>query len=501
MGKAKKSEEAGGSGSARPAGSQQFGVTPTAYSSLFIGGPKPVFAQNMATPVLGRLRGPAVSDSLQCEVQTVRAEVQELCPSTSLAAPHKGPSAITILIGINVLIFFAMMAHEDYVRGMQGWRERPVVENFFQSTTRTWGSNDGLLTLNGQFWRILTSNFVHQNSLHLIVNMAFLAWAGKALEKLVGRAKTIALYVLTGACCDLLTLSWNPAINGYGASGAVYGFAGVLIPLLAFAKLHVPWRSIISLLIAMTLMIPFGLLSGHPSKTVDYRGHLGGFLGGLLIGVFLVWAFRSTPEKTIFRQRQIMIFATGITPILLAILMAARTDARELHRCELALDRKAPGATEMIQRFVARNPNNATGHAFLGISYDIADEDETAAIEYERALKLDPDQPHIQYYLALLYTFSLNRPNDALPLYRQSLPYLDENWSQHEAFVRALLKSGHLQEHLKEAEKNARRAVALNPKSKACHSLLSQVLFRAEKFDESFRESALAEEVPPSQQK
>lgn len=425
---------------------------------------------------------------LQCEVQTVPAEVQELSPSSPSAEPNNRISAVAILIGINVLIFFAMMVQEDYVRGMQGWRERRLIENFFHSTVRTWGSDYGLITLNGQFWRIVTSNFIHQNSLHLIMNMLFLAWLGKVLEKLVGRGQTIALYLLTGAGCDLLTLSWDPSHNAYGASGAVYGFAGVLIPLLAFARVNLPWRKITSILVAITLMIPFGLLSGHSVKGIDYRGHLGGFLSGLVIGACLVWAFRSTPERKIFRQRQILIFATGITPISLAILMTVRTDVRELHRYQLALDHKDPGATDLIKQFVVRHPNNATGHAFLGDSYDMAGKAEAAATEYEWSLKLDPNQPGTEYDLARLYTYDLNRPNDALPLYRQSLPYLDEQFDQYEDFVFALLQSGHLQEHLKEAEINARRAVALDPESKRGHLLLSLVLLTAGKTEEANRE-------------
>ena len=87
---------------------------------------------------------------------------------------------------------------------------------------------------------LLTAAFVHVGILHLATNMWCLWNLGLLGEPLLGPAGVVAVYVLTGVAGNLLSTAVHPQIVGAGASGAVFGLAGVLILLLKAKLLPVP---------------------------------------------------------------------------------------------------------------------------------------------------------------------------------------------------------------------------------------------------------------------
>jgi rhomboid protease GluP len=92
-----------------------------------------------------------------------------------------------------------------------------------------WGASLGPRTTNGEWWRLVTSTFVHTGVLHLVVNAAILLQLGTVLERLAGRLAFAAVYVFAGAFCCLTNLSSHPVAVSVGASGAVFGLYGLLI--------------------------------------------------------------------------------------------------------------------------------------------------------------------------------------------------------------------------------------------------------------------------------
>src|SRR5262249_41615144 len=103
----------------------------------------------------------------------------------------------------------------------------PETENLLH-----WGANYGPDTLGGQYWRVITSCFLHIGIIHLLLNMWCLWSLGRLLERLVGPATTVGVYLVTGVGAALLSLSWDPMRVSAGASGAIFGIAGTLIPIL-----------------------------------------------------------------------------------------------------------------------------------------------------------------------------------------------------------------------------------------------------------------------------
>src|ERR1700733_3212419 len=129
--------------------------------------------------------------------------------------------ATYLLLGINCGVFLAMIA-----RGSSFWM--PTLDQLM-----FWGADrPNNVLVNGEWWRIVTAMFVHVGILHLATNMWCLWNLGLLGEPLVGPLGVFAAYVLSGAAGNLLSIGVNLAFRsdsvGAGASGAVFGIAGVL---------------------------------------------------------------------------------------------------------------------------------------------------------------------------------------------------------------------------------------------------------------------------------
>jgi membrane associated rhomboid family serine protease len=132
----------------------------------------------------------------------------------------------------------------------------------------------------GEWWRILTSGFLHVGLIHLGMNMIALVALGPALERELGRARFAALYLV-----GLVTASLGPVLVGaegatVGASGAIFALIGAIVVGQRASGVD-PWRSGILGLLALNLVFTF-VVPG-----ISIGGHLGGLVGGLLAGLVL----------------------------------------------------------------------------------------------------------------------------------------------------------------------------------------------------------------------
>jgi rhomboid protease GluP len=210
-----------------------------------------------------------------------------------------------LLLAINCAVFLWMVLH-----GVSP--SEPTPEQLLH-----FGAAMPALILHGQWYRLLTATFVHVGLLHIATNMWCLWNLGLLGEPLLGPVGLVAVYMLTGVAGNLLSLGVSVVFRdnsvGAGASGAVFGIAGILIVLLSNRKLPIPWpelqrlrRSVIwfaaiNLVIGgATLVLPLGI-------RIDNLAHLGGFLSGLALGVPLLP--RMTSGRIRYLQRQKITFA------------------------------------------------------------------------------------------------------------------------------------------------------------------------------------------------
>jgi rhomboid protease GluP len=391
-------------------------------------------------------------------------------PQTTVA-PKATPSTYALL-AVNIGIFVVMVA-----TGVS-WM-KPETEQVLR-----WGADYGPYTFGGQYWRLLSSMFLHFGIVHLFGNMWCLWSLGRLAEKLLGSVAVLGLYFLTGIGAALLSLSWDPMRVSAGASGAIFGIAGALISVLHFGQLGLPAegvRKLLQYVIRFALLnLLFGL-QGH----IDNMAHLGGLVTGLLIGFFFARTFNAPPEERPARRRMILAVSAVLLLALFVPIARAKHYAAELGKGEADLDHNNPNAAiTHLQKYVAARPEDARGHALLGSAFQQARRFDEAVQEFERGLAIEPDFPFIQVNLAEIYVYQ-KKTDQALALFRKGIPGIEPDAGVFFSYALAL-KEAH---NLNEAESTVGRALRLDPKNVDAHKLLAEILALEGKKDEAAAEN------------
>jgi membrane associated rhomboid family serine protease len=131
---------------------------------------------------------------------------------------------------------------------------------------------------NGDWWRLVTSGFLHAGPIHILFNMYLLWILGNLLEPTFGSRRFAALYftsLLAGACGALIVEPNAPTV---GASGAVFGLMGAAAVELRSRGVN-PFKTDIGLLIVVNLILSFAI------SHISVGGHVGGLIGGVLAGI------------------------------------------------------------------------------------------------------------------------------------------------------------------------------------------------------------------------
>jgi membrane associated rhomboid family serine protease len=186
--------------------------------------------------------------------------------------PGDRPLATFVLIGLNVVAFVAQLAtigrNQSIVWGMagevgvDGWLYGPAV-----------GA--------GEWWRLLTSGFLHGGLLHIGMNMYVLYMIGPQIEKLLGSARFVALYVSALLAGSLGVMLLAPYDETLGASGAIFGLLGAAAAFQLANRINI-WQSGLGSLILINVAITF-----FGSAFISVGGHLGGLVGGAAVGYAL----------------------------------------------------------------------------------------------------------------------------------------------------------------------------------------------------------------------
>jgi membrane associated rhomboid family serine protease len=188
-----------------------------------------------------------------------------------------------VLIGINVAIWVLVMA--------TGERTSTVVNKLaLLPSSSAYRLPDGSVTLvrgvdDGAWWQLVTSMFTHVEPLHIAFNMLALYFLGPMLETVLGRARFLAVYLVSGlvGSATVMVLS-NPHSQTLGASGAIFGLMGALVVL----ALKVGGQAqTVFVWIGLNMVLTF-TVSG-----ISWQGHVGGLVGGLVLGAAMVYAPRS----------------------------------------------------------------------------------------------------------------------------------------------------------------------------------------------------------------
>jgi len=178
------------------------------------------------------------------------------------AGARTGALVTKSLIGINVAVYLISVA-----QGSGGLSpSRAFIDR--------WALN-GYAVADGEWYRLITSAFLHASPIHLAFNMLMLWWFGQALEAALGRGRFLGVYLvsaLSGAAGALLLTP--PAVNTVGASGAVFGILG--------AGLVLERRQIYVFGGGALFVVILNVAFTFAVSNISIGGHLGGLVGGVL---------------------------------------------------------------------------------------------------------------------------------------------------------------------------------------------------------------------------
>jgi rhomboid protease GluP len=164
----------------------------------------------------------------------------------------------------------------------------------------------GPVLQNGEWWRIVTSAFLHGSDMHLLFNMIALYQVGTFVELIYGTPRMAIIYALAGLAGGVAVTEFTPDVVTIGASGAIFGLFGALA--IAGLRLGARGRSIMQ---QTTGIIVINLaISLWPGSNISIADHVGGLIVGTLCGLVL---FR-IPRQRVAVQAQGPQYAQRIGP-------------------------------------------------------------------------------------------------------------------------------------------------------------------------------------------
>lgn len=171
---------------------------------------------------------------------------------------------ISILIAINIIVY------------LLGWIS-PL-----GSTILNLGASANYLIADGEYWRLITSMFIHGGFFHLLFNMFSLYVFGPELERIAGKLRFFTIYFISGFMGNVISyLIQPPNYASIGASGAIFGIFGAFAALVYYTRKTMPQlKQIIMPIIIISIIMTF------LQSDVNGTAHITGLVTGLIIGLF-----------------------------------------------------------------------------------------------------------------------------------------------------------------------------------------------------------------------
>lgn len=230
-------------------------------------------------------------------VREGRSAAQAVEPRTVAGGTVAGdPRLVTkILIGLNLLVFVLGQA-----LGPRLADDLALVGRACNDLGQCVGVAEGP----GQWYRLLSSVFLHQEIWHIAFNMLSLWWLGGPLETLLGRSRYIALYLISGLGGSALVVLLAPDTWSLGASGAIYGLFGAMA---VFVKrLRMDMRPVL-------ILLGLNLLFTFTWANISKEAHIGGLVTGAIVAVAMAYAPRSHRALVQWVTCAVMLLAVVVT--------------------------------------------------------------------------------------------------------------------------------------------------------------------------------------------
>lgn len=205
-----------------------------------------------------------------------------------------------VLMLMNILLFVVMVAFGvDY--------KEPATQHLI-----AWGASHPPLTITGEYYRLLTTTFIHIGILHLLLNMWCLFQLGFLAEKLYGNLAFAIIYLLSGLGGSVLAAIVSPTVPAAGASGAIFGLGGAWLAFVLVQKKTLSPDFYRNSIQNIGFFLGINLIFGLSVSGISNAGHIGGLILGFGSGLFLTRVLYPLIEPDARRIAQVILAATAI---------------------------------------------------------------------------------------------------------------------------------------------------------------------------------------------
>ncbi len=204
---------------------------------------------------------------------------------TAFRSSSNQPVATYTLIAVNVLVFILQLATNDAVT--KALYYAPVLTE-------------------ARPWTMLTAAFVHLGIIHLLVNMYSLFIFGPIIERLVGRARYLVLYLIAALGGSVAVLLLAPTGAVLGASGAIFGLLG------AFFVIQ---RRLGGNNVQILIVIVLNLAIGFFISGISWQAHI----GGLVAGAAVAFVYLETRQANQRNAQALMVAAIAVALVAITV--------------------------------------------------------------------------------------------------------------------------------------------------------------------------------------
>jgi membrane associated rhomboid family serine protease len=184
------------------------------------------------------------------------------------------PIVTQVLIGLNALAFFFLLSKGGTIQGGGG---TATIDYGLLGAGAVSRFSPIIGVASGEWYRLFTGAFLHASIIHIGMNMLVLWLVGNQLERVLGHWRYLSLYVAALLAGSFAVMLYDPGILTVGASGAIFGLFGAMLAYQRDRGINI-MQSGLGGLILINLLITFAI------PGISKAGHLGGLIGGALVG-------------------------------------------------------------------------------------------------------------------------------------------------------------------------------------------------------------------------
>lgn len=318
---------------------------------------------------------------------TIVGEFQKSQSQSKQVFEYAKPFFTYVILAINVLMFLLL----EWQGGSTS------VEILIR-----YGAKYNAAILDGEWWRLVSSMFLHIGFVHLLMNMLALHIVGSLVERIYGASRFLTIYFFAGIIGGLTSFAFTPQLAA-GASGAIFGLFGALL------LFGIHYRRIFFQTMGwnVIVIIGFNIVFGFLVPQIDNGAHIGGLIGGFITSAIVFF-----PNKKQLRQQALAVL--GYVGLFIALLLygISNTDAHYDPVLQVQIAEQLVGDKEYNQvidqttEVINTQPSDYLPELLFLRSYAYRKVEMVAKArqDLEALIAIEPNRiPEAHYNLALVY--------------------------------------------------------------------------------------------------